>query len=281
MHSDSLINYAKNKYSQNGEDGIIEAIFQKVEAQTQSCCEFGAWDGCHLSNCRKLIEEGWSAVMIEGDTRRYNDLVNNYRSTPDVKCVNKFVGSRENSLKSILEGCGVKSLDFLSVDIDGLDFEILETLDLQPAVLCIEVNAGHDPRSRVRLPPEISADNVGQPLGAFCDLAIKKGYDLVCYNGNAFFIRTDVRQESGIPALQPDEAYIQFLNWLPTEAKNYLYLVNLGIVYPYYKFKNPNLSRLAIGLNWTTAISLILRGAVRSMLSRVLRVVRSFSENPV
>lgn len=274
MSTRDLIDYAKNKYSQNGEDGIIEAIFQKIQISYRICCEFGAWDGLHLSNCRKLIEEGWTAVMIEGDSRRYNDLVENYRSNPEVKCINKFVDSHKNSLKTILGDCGIKSLDFLSVDIDGLDYEIFETLDMQPAVICIEVNAGHDPLSRVRIPTEISAWNVGQPLGAFFDLASKKGYDLVCYNGNAFFVRSDSRQKSGIPALQPDEAYSQFLRWLPAKARQYLYLVNLGIVYPYHRFQNPNLTRVALGLGWTTSIFLIFRGAVRSLLSKVLSVIR-------
>lgn len=278
MSISDLIDLAKNKYSQNGEDGIIEAIFKKIPASLHTCCEFGAWDGLHLSNCRKLIEEGWSAVMIEGDSRRYNDLVENYRSNLEVKCVNKFVGSHENSLKTILSDCGIKALDFLSVDIDGLDYEIFETLDLQPAVICIEVNAGHDPMSRTRIPAEVSAHNVGQSLGLFSDLAIKKGYDLVCYNGNAFFVRSDLRQDSAIPSLQPYEAYSQFLRWLPANARQYLYLVNLGIVYPFHRFQNPNLSRVALGLGWMTSIFLIFRGTVRSLLSRVLSVVRKIFE---
>lgn len=191
-----------------------------------------------------------------------------------MKCVNKFVGSDENSLKTILESCAVDSLDFLSIDIDGLDYEIFETLDSQPAVLCIEVNAGHTPSSRVRIPKEISADNVGQPLGLFFDLAVKKGYDLVCYNGNAFFLKTEIREKSGIPALKPEEAYSQFLGWLPDEARNYLYLVNLGVVYPYHKFMNPYLSRESLGLGRAKAFFLIIKWAMRSWLSKGLSAVK-------
>lgn len=274
MTTERLIDRTKNKYSQNGEDGIIETIFQKIPVANRTCCEFGAWDGIHLSNCRKLVEEGWKAIMIEGDSQRYGDLVENYRKNPDVKCVNKFVGSDENSLKTILESYAVDSLDFLSIDIDGLDYEIFETLDIQPTVLCIEVNAGHAPSSRVRIPKEISADNVGQPLGLFFDLAVKKGYDLVCYNGNAFFLKAEIREKSGIPALNPEEAYSQLLDWLPEDARNYLYLVNLGVVYPYHKFMNPYLSRESLGLGRAKAFLLIIKWAVRSLLSKVLSVVR-------
>jgi hypothetical protein len=274
MFNSNLIGNAKNKYSQNGEDGIIEKFFEEIPAVSRSCCEFGAWDGLNLSNCRKLIEEGWSAVMIEGDSGRYKALVENYRSNSEVKCVNRFVDAGANSLKSILNEFGVDSLDFLSVDIDGLDYEIFESLDLRPAVTCIEVNAGHDPLSRVRIPAEISAHNVGQPLGLFYDLAKKHGYDLVCYNGNAFFVRSDLRKGSNIPALEPSDAYSQFLNWLPSNGRQYLYLVNLGVVFPFHQFNNTNLSRVALGLGKATSILLVIRWGARSLASKCLSLIR-------
>lgn len=82
MSTERLIDRTKNKYSQNGEDGIIETIFQTIPITNRTCCEFGAWDGIHLSNCRKLIEEGWTATMIEGDALRYEDLWRTIAQTP-------------------------------------------------------------------------------------------------------------------------------------------------------------------------------------------------------
>ena len=46
-----MINYLdsrKNFYSQYGEDGIIESIFNKIDhvcPKQKLCVEFGAWDG--------------------------------------------------------------------------------------------------------------------------------------------------------------------------------------------------------------------------------------------
>ena len=44
--------FKKNIYSQNGEDGIIEVILNRLDDKLdKTCCECGAWDGINLSNC--------------------------------------------------------------------------------------------------------------------------------------------------------------------------------------------------------------------------------------
>ena len=42
----SILNKKKNIFSQNGEDGIIEYIFDKLNiSENGTFIEFGAWDG--------------------------------------------------------------------------------------------------------------------------------------------------------------------------------------------------------------------------------------------
>ena len=48
--------HTSNVFSQNGEDGIIEEILNRLEIQTGWVCEFGAWDGIYLSNTFNLIK---------------------------------------------------------------------------------------------------------------------------------------------------------------------------------------------------------------------------------
>ena len=67
--------YKKQKYSQHGEDGILEELLKRLNITNGWVCEFGAWDGKHLSNTFNLIEQGANSVLIEGDSTRYSDLL--------------------------------------------------------------------------------------------------------------------------------------------------------------------------------------------------------------
>ncbi len=54
-----------NKYSQNGEDGILQDVFQKLNITNGKCCEFGSHDGYFCSNTRLLVEQGWQGVFMD------------------------------------------------------------------------------------------------------------------------------------------------------------------------------------------------------------------------
>jgi len=245
----NLLKYKKNVYSQNGEDGLAERIFEIIGVESKACCEFGAWDGIHLSNCRKLINEGWRALMIEGDKEKFKSLVKNYNDNNNVKSINAYVDDAENNLNLIAENNSMNELDYLSVDIDGLDYEIFENLNIKPRVICIEVNAGHDPGNSNKIEKDIAKDNVGQSLVVFEEIGKRLGYGLVCYNGNAFFVRDDAINDSSLSAISSSDAYEEFLANLSKKEKEWLYLVNLGIVYPYYQFNNNLLSEKSLELN--------------------------------
>lgn len=51
----SCLRFKNNIYSQNGEDGIIQYIFDKLNIKNGNFIEFGAWDGKHLSNTYNLF----------------------------------------------------------------------------------------------------------------------------------------------------------------------------------------------------------------------------------
>jgi hypothetical protein len=256
MSPENLLAKKHDVYSQNGEDGVIDAIFQRIGTDSKTCCEFGAWDGVHLSNCRKLILEGWRGVMIEGDRERYKSLVATYATNPNVTCLNRFVDTSHNRLDNILNERGITSLDLLSVDIDGPDYELFADLSIRPRVICIEVSAAHHPANSALLPTEVSQDGVGQPLLAFTRLAGKKGYRLVCYSGNAFFVQQDVVSAFSLPSLSAQEAYEAFLGAIDAPLREWMYLVNLGLNPPFYNHSNPYLSRHSLGIPLPRAVLL-------------------------
>lgn len=267
MQPEDLLVHKSNIHSQNGEDGIIAALFERIGTNTKICCEFGAWDGSHLSNCRNLISQGWSAIMIEANEDRYKDLVSNYLSNSLVTCINKYVEAGPENLGSILKQNNIGDLDFLSIDIDGLDYEILETLDVCPRVICIEVNAGHNPKIEKAISRDIAKNNIGQPLKIFVNVAKIRGYELVCYTGNAFFVRRDVANKYSLPTLSSEQAYQNFLSHLSTSEKEWIYLVNLGLVNPFFRYANPWLDRGALGISKARGTSLRFKHKILSCIS--------------
>ncbi len=272
-NSTNLLKYKKNIFSQYGEDGIIAELFQSLKINNGTFCEFGAWDGIHLSNCRNLALQGWSGVMIEALPERWTNLCENYSALAKVHCINAMVDSNINTVSKIVGDCGFKHLDFLSIDIDGLDYEIFLNLDIKPLVICVEVNAGHPPESQERIPLEIASNNVGQPLQLFCDVASRNGYVLVCYNSNAFFVQREKASEANLTELDPVEAYRAYLAHLPLEEREFLYLVNKGAVFPNYKYNNPYISGKALSIPLLTRWILLLQWS-HPFLRRVLYKLR-------
>ena len=58
----------RSVFSQYGEDGVIEKIFEIIEPGPKFAVEFGAHDGVNNSNMRNLVlNHDWSSFQIEGN----------------------------------------------------------------------------------------------------------------------------------------------------------------------------------------------------------------------
>ena len=55
----------RSVYSQNGEDGVIEAIFARLVTTNKFFVEFGCGDGTEC-NTAYLLECGWTGLMMDG-----------------------------------------------------------------------------------------------------------------------------------------------------------------------------------------------------------------------
>ena len=191
-NSNILSKFKKDIVSQNGEDGIIEQIFNIIAPQNRWCAEFGAADGKWLSNTYNLdINHDWHRVLIEGNINRYNEL---YKS--DCNCdknvvINAMVGFEEyNNLDSILLTTNIPiEFDFLSIDIDGCDYYIWESLLIyKPILVSIEFNPTV-PNDIIFIQSKNMNVFQGCSLLALIELGKNKGYELIATtNCNAFFI---------------------------------------------------------------------------------------------
>lgn len=180
--NDGLNAFAYNINSQHGEDGILEAVFNKIGTTSKYAIEFGGWDGIYLSNIRNLIvNKGFSGLFIEGEAGRAENLLTNYKDYPNVQCVAAFVGFRgENTLDNILERNNVpKEIDLLSIDIDGYDYHVWDAFqNYRPRIVIIEYNPSI-PNDVMFINPRHESIFKGSSAAAIVELGRKKGYSLI------------------------------------------------------------------------------------------------------
>jgi len=190
---EKLNDFKFNIYSQNGEDGIIKEIFNKLNIEDGWVVEFGAWDGKYLSNTFNLLKDNkFKAVYIEGDINRYQNLIKTSDEMMDsiIPICSYVEPTGDSSLTSILKKTNIP-LDFevLSIDVDGIDYQIWSNFEeYKPKLVIIEINSGILPN----IESIHSEFNQGTSFLSMLKLGINKGYTLICHTGNLFFLRNDL-----------------------------------------------------------------------------------------
>ena len=196
-----LSTFARNKHSQAGEDGILEEIFVRLGVTQGIFCEFGAWDGQHLSNCFGFYEKGWGGWYIEGRADRFRDLQRNITEARIENICSYVQPDGQDSLDSILTRSrlfaeGVTEIDLLSIDIDSDDLALWRGIKaFRPKVVIIEFNP--------TIPSDVYFENTrgknqgNSPLSIY-EYAKTIDYRLVSVVGvNLIFL--DGRLDSDIP----------------------------------------------------------------------------------
>lgn len=193
----------RNVYSQFGEDGVIEKIFEVIEPANRWCVEFGAWDGIYLSNtCRLVRDLGWHGVLIEGSAQKYAELCENYAGLDNAHPLHALVGFERgtDSLDDVLaETECPRDLDLVSIDIDGADYFVWQSIArYRPRVVVIEYNPTI-PNDVIFVQDRDMTIHQGASLAAMVELGKRKGYDLVATTlGNAFFVEENLFPAFGI-----------------------------------------------------------------------------------
>jgi hypothetical protein len=196
-----LIKYEHQVFSQSGEDGIIEEIFNRIGTTNKCFVEFGVQDGLECNSTYLLLKE-WKGLWIEGSEKYYNQIKANFSHLQDnqLKVKNAFI-TAENIENLFDEHDIPKELDMLSIDIDGNDYYVWAAIKkYTPRVVVIEYNAtmrpniewikAYDPKSIWDKTMHFNASLKSLEL-----LGLEKGYKLIGCNfhgTNAFFVRNDL-----------------------------------------------------------------------------------------
>lgn len=190
------LDLSKNKFSQSGEEIVIKYIFDNIGTTDKYLVDFGAGDGKYLSNSLALLESGWTALRMDGDNK----------GNPDVK--QEFI-SPENILELFKKYEVPHMFDFLSIDLDSCDFQLLQRILTYyiPRVICCEYNPAFEPHESKFLKYEKGyqwdeTTKYGFSLLAGRKLMNSHGYSLIHNHKflNLFFIHNAVLAQNGLPA---------------------------------------------------------------------------------
>lgn len=193
---DGLNRYEMKVHSQNGEDGIIAAIFRKVGVTNKFCVEFGVGDGTEC-NSALLKKKGWSFFWMDSEGLS--------------ESIKREYITAENINQLFAKYHVPETFDFLSIDIDYNTYWVWKALkNFGPRVVVVEYNASFPPTESVAVPYDPhgvwdGTDYFGGSLLAFAKLGAEKGYSLVaCDNRgvNAFFVRNDLRDSFALKRIE-------------------------------------------------------------------------------
>ena len=205
-------------YSQWGEDGIIQYLINNIEIPNKIFIEFGV-ENYTESNTRFLLQNNnWSGLVIDGSQSNIEYI----KKDPiywkyNLKAEAAFID--KDNINALIKKNGIQGdIGILSVDIDGNDYWVWESIDsISPRIVICEYNSHFGNTHKISTPYDKSFfrtkehfSNIyyGASISAFEFLGKKKGYSLVGSNSagnNVFFVRDDLI--TGIKTYSAKEAY--------------------------------------------------------------------------
>lgn len=180
------------EYSQNGEDGIIEAIFSAIGTTNAFFVEFGSSNGFTCNTRYLWKRKNWHGLLMDS---QFED--------PSINLRREFITAE--TIESLFQKYDVpETFDLLSIDIDGNDYWVWKAIThYRPRVVVIEYNGCIPSSPPVTIPydPHFVWDYTvyyGASLSALATLGAEKGYTLIATDRrgvNAFFVLDNLAKE--------------------------------------------------------------------------------------
>ena len=203
-----LEDFENKFYSQNGEDGIIDFIIKKLNLRKPTFVEIGVGDYSE-ANTRFLYETYYSKGLIVDNIENFKKKVSNNVSLwrGNLNVLEKNI-TPENINETLNKNVDF-DIDIFSIDIDGLDYWVLDKIKAKISkVIILEYNSifGHEKELVIpnienfdRTKAHYSNLYYGGSLKSYVSLMNKKGYYLLGVNrlrNNAFFINEDLPKKN-------------------------------------------------------------------------------------
>jgi hypothetical protein len=199
-------------FSQNGEDGILLYIFSLIGTRNKTCVEICAGDGLQCNSANLLLNHGWTGLLVDGNHENVARGLEFYSKHPDTSSFPpKFAHAwvDRETVNDLISRTGISGeIDFLSIDLDGVDYWIWDAIDvIQPRVVVVETQCIWGDERSVSVPyrPDFSSPLIqgfgvyaGASLPGFVSLGKRKGYRLVgtqALGFNAFFVRNGIGED--------------------------------------------------------------------------------------
>jgi len=210
---DQINNFEFRITSQNNEDGIIQHIFNKIPTN-KYFVELGF--GTFQSNSLNLIQNGWNGLLIDADKNKCLEMrrcINYFFPKNEIKILNKKIDV-ENVNDLIYSNITSKVIDFLSIDVDGNDYWILNKINTDSInLICCEYNPwiGRDVKKTIPYDKNFIYKGdfyFGASLNALTSLLKPKKFDLIAVESsgtNGFFLKNDF--SSSFQILSPIDSF--------------------------------------------------------------------------
>ena len=207
-------------FSQNGEDGILDYLLYQLGIQKPKFLEIGVGDYSEC-NTRFIFERCSSKGTIIDSLYNLEEKVkkNVLLWKGELNIINKNINS-ENILKILNEYDTLNQLDLFSLDIDGIDYWILEKMPQNfSKIVVLEYNPSFGAELEITVP---NIDNFnrtqyhysnlcfGMSLKAAINLMDKKNFYFVgtnLFRNNAFFVSKDFIKEKFFKDLEVNDLY--------------------------------------------------------------------------
>ena len=235
---DKINDFEYQVTSQNNEDGIINHIFDQLKIDKLNIIEIGF--DYYQNNSLGILKKCNKALFVDGDSKKaiiLRNVLKLFYPKTKITVQNTLVDIDNINLIKEQNFTNQEEIDFLSIDVDGIDYYLFKEINFKPKLICIEYNFWFGKDLSCAEPYEKNytldslSDYVGASLKAITGLANSKGYHLIAIDSacvNAFFIRDDLKHNFEILNLEKSFKYpFKFNKQFILEIKEKLLLKDL------------------------------------------------------